>query len=439
MKVAAYESWGRYPRASQEVLKLVHRVASLDHVPKDRSWLPYGNGRSYGDSCLNDGGLLLHTRGLDRFASFDTATGLLRCQSGVLLSEILEFAVPRGWLLCVTPGTQFATVGGAIANDVHGKNHHVKGTFGRHVLKFELLRSDGSRRICSLEQNTDLFRATIGGLGLTGLIQWAEFKLRPIASPLLRSETIKFTSIDEFFHLSSESDRTYEYTVAWLDCLSGGRGSARGHFIRGVHANANEGDLAAARPPRALSVPFDLPFSLINGSSLRWFNALYYHRQFEHSRERVVHYQSFFYPLDAISQWNRIYGRKGFMQFQCVVPDASARDGLREMLREIAASGQGSFLAVLKRFGDVPSPGMLSFPRPGVTLALDFPNVGAATFGLLGRLEAITMAAGGALYPAKDARMSGSAFRRSYPSLQEFSKHVDPQFSSSFWRRVCND
>lgn len=435
MTGTSYESWGRYPRASQEACELRHRVVSLSGVRRDRSWLPYGNGRSYGDVCLNDGGLLLHTRGLDRFSSFDPATGVIACESGVLLSEILDLVVPQRWFPCVTPGTRFVTVGGAIANDVHGKNHHVRGTFGRHVLRFELLRSDGSRCICSRDVNSDLFRATIGGLGLTGLIQWAEFQLRPIASTLLRSETIKFASLDEFFSLSSESDRQYEYTVAWIDCVSSAAGKrGRGHFIRAVHASGEEYPDAA--PPRTLSFPFDPPFSLINRNSLRGFNALYYHRQPARARERLVHYRSFFYPLDGIARWNRIYGKRGFLQFQCVVPDDTARDALNEMLSEIAASGQGSFLAVLKRFGDVASPGMLSFPRPGPTLALDFPNDGTSTLELLARLERITLDARGALYPAKDARMSGAAFRASFSSLDEFSTHVDPQFSSSFWRRV---
>jgi FAD/FMN-containing dehydrogenase len=411
-------------------------LGSLRQIPRDVSWLPFGNGRSYGDSCLNDGGLLIHTRGIDRFMSFDRATGRLACESGVLLSEILQVAVPRGWFLCVTPGTQFVTVGGAIANDVHGKNHHVSGTFGKHVLRFELLRSDGSRRICSLEENADLYRATIGGLGLTGLIQWAEIQLKPVASTLVRVETVKFGSLDEFFSISSESDRAFEYTVAWIDCMSGRAAGTRGHFIRGAHADAATSAPSGVRPPRTLVFPIDPPLSLVNRASLRVFNAAYYHRQKERTRRQVVHYAPFFYPLDRIAHWNRMYGRNGFFQFQCAIPHAGARNALDEMMSAIAASGQGSFLAVLKEFGDVASPGLLSFPRPGATLALDFPNAGSATVEILDRLEAITMAARGALYPAKDARMSGKAFRLSFPMLEQFIPHVDPQFSSSFWRRV---
>jgi len=432
----AYESWGRFPRANQSVVRLRHRVDGLGDLPRDRPWLPFGNGRSYGDSCLNDRGLLIHTRGLDRFLGFDASSGRISCESGVLLSEILAVTVPRKWFLPVTPGTQFVTVGGALANDVHGKNHHKHGTFGRHVIRFELLRSDGSRLVCSRDEHPDLFRATIGGLGLTGLIQWVEFQLRPIASPLIDSETVKFDSTDEFFALSSESDGAFEFTVAWIDCLHRGSRGSRGHFIRGNHAEAGEGEGSASGAPRMLPFPVDPPFSLVNGASLQLFNAAYYHRQLSRAARRLVHFRPFFYPLDGVLDWNRIYGRRGFFQFQSVVPHRDARTALDEMMSAIAASGQGSFLAVLKQFGDVPSPGMLSFPRPGSTLALDFPNAGATTFDLLERLEAITLAAGGAMYPAKDAHMSGKAFRLSYPMLDEFSRHVDPQFSSSFWRRV---
>ena len=436
MPADAYPSWGRFPQASHEVVRLQHRVEGLGSIPKQHKWLAYGNGRSYGDSCLNDGGLLIHTRGLDRFLAFDASTGRIACESGVLLAEILDVAVPQNWFLPVTPGTQFVTVGGAIANDVHGKNHHVQGTFGRHVSRFELLRSDGSRVVCSAEENPDLFRATIGGLGLTGLIQWAEIQLRPISSPWIDSETVKFESSDEFFALSSESDKTFEFTVAWIDCLHRSVRGSRGHFIRGNHADVGPSAEDPQVAPRVLSFPVDPPFSLVNRASLRLFNTAYYHRQRSHRVRQRVHFRPFFYPLDGVLGWNRIYGRRGFFQFQCVIPHASARAALDEMMRAIAGSGQGSFLAVLKQFGDITSPGMLSFPRPGATLALDFPNAGQPTFDLLDRLEAITLAAKGAIYPAKDARMSAKAFHQSFPALDAFVPHVDPQFSSSFWRRV---
>jgi FAD/FMN-containing dehydrogenase len=435
MHMASLQSWGRYPGASQQVSSLSHRIDDCTGLPKDRRWLPYGNGRSYGDSCLNDGELLIHTRGMDRFLEFDTASGRIRCEGGVLLAEILDVALPRGWFLPVTPGTQYVTVGGAIANDVHGKNHHVQGTFGRHVLRFELLRSDGSARVCSADESGALFAATIGGLGLTGLIQWADIQLRPVVSALIDSETVKFESLAEFWALSADSDRSWEYTVAWIDCLNRGGGGTRGHFMRGNHAQ-DAGPLSTVRSWPRISVPLDPPFSLINPLSLRLFNTAYYHRQRSKRVQRRVHYGPFFYPLDGVGDWNRVYGRRGFLQFQCAVPMRHADAALKELLAAIAASGSGSFLAVLKQFGDLPSPGMLSFPRPGATLALDFPQLGAPTFELLDRLEAITLAAEGAIYPAKDARMSKAAFEASFPRLEEFTAHVDPQFSSSFWRRV---
>lgn len=397
--------------------------------------LPYGNGRSYGDACLNDGGLLLATRGLDRFIAFDPASGVLRCEAGVLLSEILALTVPQGWFLPVTPGTRFVTVGGAIANDVHGKNHHRAGTFGCHLRSLELLRSDGSRRTCTPERNADWFGATIGGLGLTGVITWAEFALKRIAGPMIDVETIRFGRLEEFFALSRASDKDYEYTVAWIDCVARGHALGRGLFMRGNHAGALYRQRAAKRP-RRLHMPLTPPLSLVNRATLRPFNTLYFHRQRRERQRAAVYYEKFFYPLDAILAWNRMYGPHGFMQYQCVVPPAAGEDATRAILERIAASGSGSFLSVLKLFGDVPSPGWLSFPRPGVTLALDFPNQGAPTLRLLDALDEIVGQAGGAVYPAKDARMSAASFRRYFPGWERLRDYVDPRFSSSLWRRV---
>lgn len=427
------ESWGRYPNANQTVIALTDRHAELPAAAG--SMLPYGNGRSYGDSCLNDGGALLHARHMDRFIHFDAQNGVLECEAGVLFSEILDLVVPQGWFLPVTPGTKFVTVGGAIANDVHGKNHHKAGTFGRHVLEFELLRSDGSRRTCSLQQHPEWFAATIGGLGLTGVVTRATIQLRRVVGPWMSAEVYRFHDLSEFFRLSQESDRDYEYTVAWIDCASRGNALGRGIFTRANHAPAHP-DSRPNAPSRRLRVPMTPPMSLINPLSLRAFNTLYYHRQRESVGHVTMHYEPHFYPLDGIGDWNRIYGPHGFMQYQCVVPPGVSFDCMETLVKTIAASGEGSFLAVLKQFGDIASPGMLSFPRPGTTLALDFPNRGPGTFALLDRLDDIVAAAGGAVYPAKDARMPARYFKQYFPAWESFSHYIDPKFSSSFWRRV---
>lgn len=427
------QSWGRYPLADQTIIPLTNRRAALPAVPGTA--LPHGNGRSYGDSCLNDGGTLLHTRHMDRFIAFDPQTGVLECEAGVLFAEILDLVVPQGWFLPVTPGTKFVTLGGAIANDVHGKNHHKAGTFGRHVLSLELLRSDGSRHICALEQHPEWFAATIGGLGLTGLITKATIQLRRIAGPWMSGEVHRFEDLDGFFKLSQESDRDYEYTVAWIDCASEGKALGRGIFTRANHAPAHP-DRRPSAPSRRLRIPITPPISLINPLSLRAFNTLYYHRQSERVSHVTMHYEPHFYPLDGIGDWNRIYGQRGFMQYQCVVPPARSANCMETLVKTIAASGEGSFLAVLKQFGDVASPGMLSFPRPGATLALDFSNRGPRTIALLDRLDDIVASAGGAVYPAKDARMPARYFKQYFPAWESFSQYIDPQFSSSFWRRV---
>ena len=417
--------WGRlgWPEAAAE-LPFVDRHGALPRV--DGSLLACGNGRSYGDVGLNPGGTLLKMRGLDRFMAFDAETGVIVCEAGVLLADILDLVVPRGWFLAVTPGTRFVTVGGAIANDVHGKNHHAAGSFGDHLLSFELLRSDGARLACSRQENPEWFAATVGGLGLTGAITQATIRLRRIGGTAMAVRNWRYTGLDEFFALNAEAEKRHEYTVAWIDCLAK---TPRGVLMAGDHA---EGD--APGPRGAKRVPLTPPFSLINGLSLAAFNAAYYGRPWP--AETRQHYLPYFYPLDAIHDWNRIYGKPGFYQYQCAVPPASARAAIGEMLDAIAASGQGSFLAVLKNFGDRPAPGLLSFPMPGTTLALDFPNHGAPTLALFERLDAIVRAAGGRLYAAKDARMSGDFFRAAYPRWQDFLRFVDPKFSSGFWRRV---
>lgn len=428
-------SWNRLPRVTPEAIHLLNQRADgiPDRLPKPL--LAYGNGRSYGDVCLTEQGTLLLTRGLDRFIEFDAQHGILRCEAGITLAEILSLIVPQGWFLASTPGTRMATVGGAVANDVHGKNHHIAGSFGHHVRALELWRSDGSVIECNAENNTEWFHATIGGLGLTGLIRWVELQLKPIQNPWMWVDSQRFANIDEFWILNRLAENRAPYTVSWIDCLARGKARGKGILFAGQHAAAQ-----MVLPPfkeRRRRIPVDPPLSIVNGFSLNMFNSLYY-KQPVKPQGKLTHYIPYFYPLDAIQNWNRIYGKRGFYQYQCVIPPRDAEPAMRALLDTIAKHGQGSFLAVLKTFGSMPSLGMLSFPRPGTTLALDFPNRGNDTLRLLEHLDAIIREASGALYPGKDARMSASMFQSSYPQWEEFSRFVDPNFSSRFWQRVTS-
>ncbi len=435
--MTVFQSWGRIPSVRQDTFfpKWRNTLAIGD---RDSLLLPYGRGRSYGDSCLNDGQTICVTSRLNHFIHFDREQGILRCESGVGLDEILQLVVPYGWFLTVTPGTRYITVGGAIANDVHGKNHHLAGTFGCHVTAFELLRTTGERLCCSVTENAPMFRATIGGLGLTGLITWAEIRLKKITTSFIDSETIRFENLAEFFVLSEESDRDWEYTVAWIDCLAQNTSLGRGLFMRGRHSEQLMLKSGNTRG-RRLSIPVNAPGFLLNQYTIRLFNEIYYHKNRKKQCASHAHYEPFFYPLDSIDNWNRMYGRRGFYQYQCVIPLADGQAIIAALLTTIAVSGMGSFLSVLKRFGDIASPGMLSFPRQGVTLALDFPNYGDKVLALFEQLDNLVMDANGAVYPAKDARMSAEAFQHYFPQWRDFSRYRDPGMSSSFWRRVTGE
>jgi FAD/FMN-containing dehydrogenase len=429
-------SWGRYPRRPQTL----HPVVWPADVPavlggwNSGRTLAFGCGRSYGDSCLAESDQAIAMRGMDRFLTVDWRQGIVHAQAGVTLGELIALALRRGWFVPVTPGTKFVTLGGAVANDVHGKNHHVMGTFGRHVRRIVLYRSDEGLVECTPDRRPELFAATLGGLGLTGIIMSVELQLRPVSSGLIAQRSIRFGNLAEFFSLSREHDNQHEYTVAWIDCLASGADVGRGHYIAGDHA---EGDDRRPALPGRLAMPFDPPFSLVNRLSLRAFNTLYYHRQRRREVKREVGYDPFFYPLDKLLAWNRMYGRKGFQQYQCVVPSAVAQDAIAAMMTEIARSGMGSFLAVLKRCGDIESPGMMSFPMPGASLALDFPQREPAIGRLFMRLDTIVDEAGGRLYPAKDAHMSAAHFRRAYPAWTRVEALRDPILMSHFWKRVA--
>ncbi len=403
------QSWGKYPLAKQTREIPLYWTSACLPQQSGKSLLPHGLGRSYGDSCLNSGNIVLLTRGLDRLLMFDVERGVLRCESGVSFEEILRLVVPRGWFLPVTPGTKFVTVGGALANDVHGKNHHVAGSFGNHVREFELLRSDGSRLRCSPTSHKEWFKATIGGMGLTGLVTWVEFSLLRIESSRIEMESVRFENLQEYAAILEELEKDYQYSVAWVDCLSGGANLGRGILYFGNHAKEGLGPWDSRSH---LRVPHDAPSFLLSAPIQKAFNALYYHRHVRKTAYRTVACDPFFYPLDGIADWNRLYGKRGFLQYQCVVPSLEAA---KEILRQTASAGQGSTLAVLKSFGDIASQGLLSFPRKGVTLALDFANTGNSVLRHLDRLDSVRRESGGAIYPAKDARMPSSLFESSNP------------------------
>jgi len=432
-------SWGRVLRARHAIARPQWRdelpALVAEGTEAGRKLLAIGLRRSYGDSGLNPDGAVIDMVGLDRAIGFDPRTRLLRAEAGVSLDAVLRLLVPRGFFLPVTPGTRFVTLGGAVANDVHGKNHHRAGTLGRWVRRLGLVRSDGKAVEFGPDDTSGLFAATIGGLGLTGIIAWVEIEVMPIASAMMEVETVPFGTLDEFFPLAAESEAAFDYTVAWVDCLAKGGALGRGVFSRGRHAAT--GPLMVGKARRGPSLPVDLPGLALNALTVRAFNEVYHRTARRKAGRATVSYEPFFYPLDAIGGWNRMYGRRGLYQYQSVVPPAAARDATKAMLEAISASGEGSFLAVLKTFGDRPSPGMLSFPRPGTTLALDFANRGASTLGLMDRLDAIVREAGGRLYPAKDGRIPAEMFRAGYPDWPDFARHVDPGFSSHFWRRVA--
>ena len=402
---------------------------------KNGSLLAYGNGRSYGDSCQNEAGMVVDMRPLNRIRAFNAETGLLEAEAGVLLSEVIAHAAPYGFFPAVVPGTQFVTIGGAIANDVHGKNHHRRGTFGCHVESFTLLRSDGRTYRCSSANNARLFRATIGGMGLTGLILSASIRLMRVHSLDIVEKATPFRDLGEFFALAEAADQANEYAVAWIDQLAGGRGSGRGLLFTGNHAE--HGSHSASRPGGRLSVPFQPPLNVLNRPFLTAFNAAYRWKKGRSPKPRQVGYQGFFFPLDGLGDWNRLYGPKGLFQHQSLVPEDTARLAVPALLEAARRAGQGSFLTVLKRFGGVRSPALLSFPRPGFTLTLDFPNRGEATLALLKELDRITVEAGGAVNPYKDARMGAETFAASFPEWHRLDAFRDPAFMSSFWARTA--
>lgn len=429
-------SFGRTVPAASRALSAgwaIARIKAGDAEPG--SMLGHGNGRSYGDSCLNPEGLVADMRELDRIVAFDAETGVLEAEAGVLLADVIAHAAPHGYFPPVVPGTQYVTLGGAIANDVHGKNHHRRGTFGRCVESLTLLRSDGVVRDCSPAQNRDLFAATIGGMGLTGLILVARIRLMKVPSLDIVERVAPFRDLEEYFELAEAADAVNEYAVAWVDQVAGGRRAGRGLLLTGNHAG--NGRFDGARRPARLSVPFTPPFTVLNRPFLSLFNAAYRAAKGVRGGARLTDHRAFFFPLDGVRDWNRLYGPRGLHQHQSVIPAEAAREVVPAMLAAAQRAGQGSFLTVLKRFGDVPSPGLLSFPRSGYTLTLDFPHRGGRTLRLLDELDRMTITAGGAVNPYKDARMSPQTFAASFPDWRRLEAMRDPAFISGFWQRTA--
>jgi FAD/FMN-containing dehydrogenase len=425
-------SWGRVLKANHQVYEpaFVDELTGL--LSTNLSCLGYGLGRSYGDACLNGGGILIQMHRLDRVLEADWENGVMRAEAGMSMDAILRLIVPKGWFLPVAPGTKFVTLGGAVANDVHGKNHEAAGTFGSHIRCLGLLRSTGEIIELGPTRAPQMFAATVGGLGLTGLILWVELQLVPMRSAFFETETQRIGNIDDFFE-HAERSCDWPYTVAWVDCFARGAALGRGLFTRARHAT--HGDLTSHKLGSMARVPTDAPARLLSSSVVRAFNRLYGDRPGV-ERQRHVHYDAFLFPLDGIQDWNRLYGRSGFFQHQSVVPLKGAPEALRRLLELASAQRQGSCLAVLKLFGNRSSPGVLSFPMEGATFALDFPNRGQSTRDLLDRMTDVVIEAGGRLYPAKDATMSPEAFQVGYPRWRQVEERRDPALMSDFWRRV---
>lgn len=444
-EVRKLSGWGRVPTATCRVYRPERRstLSTLIASGAEPSYIARGLGRSYGDAAINAGGGVIAQERLNRFLSFDPASGILECEAGVDFAEIIEHLLPRGFFLPVTPGTKFVTVGGAIAADVHGKNHHRDGSLGNFVLSLDLLTAAGKTLHCSQESNRPVFWATIGGMGLTGIILRARLCLCKVETSVIEVRYQKARNLEQALAGMSTGDANCQYSVAWVDCLARGRSLGRSVLMQGNHATADRLPQRASAaltppPPPKFNVPVDLPSFALNTWSVRAFNALYYalHRE---AANRMVPLDSFFYPLDKITNWNRLYGKRGFVQYQAAVPLARGEEALTALLYRLASSRRASFLAVLKRFGAA-NEGMLSFPMPGYTLALDIPyEPGLGAF--LHELDETVLGYGGRIYLAKDALQKPSTFAAGYPRLKEFQalkKDLDPRgiFMSSLARRL---
>lgn len=418
-KLTAVANWGLYPAIKANVVSPTTLLEFQEAILSNKDIIARGNGRCYGDASLQN--TIISTSKWNKFIAFDRENGIIEVESGVRLDEVLEVSVPAGFFISVTPGTKFITVGGAISSDVHGKNHHVDGCFSDHVIHFDLMIEDGSIIRCSRNENENLFWSTIGGMGLTGVILSAKFILKKIETSYIRNEAIQAKNLDEIFELF-ESSESWTYNVAWLDCLQKGNSLGKSIMLRGEHATINElPDKLKNNPLKIkkklnLNIPFFFPSFVLNSLSIKIFNWIFFNKQGKKHLKNYVDYETFFYPLDAVHNWNRIYGKNGFIQYQFVIPKEKGKEGMRKILETIAKSGNGSFLVVLKLFGDNNPQAYNSFPMKGYTLALDF-KVNSGLEKLVKDLDKIVMEYGGHIYRTKDAM--------SNPALTNYLKNVD--------------
>ena len=437
--------WGRHPVADCELARLREREDIPALLGRSGTLIARGNGRSYGDAALNPN-LTVSTLAMDRMEAFDPKTGLLTCEAGVLLADILDTFVSRGWFPSVVPGTKFVTVGGMIAADVHGKNHHRESSFGAHVESLTLATADGHLHECSRTQRPDLFRATIGGMGLTGIVVSASFRLRRIETSYLSAETVASSNLEQTMALF-ETSAHWQHTVAWLDTLAQGTQRGRSLLTRGdfmprasLPARLAQEPLRPA-PKARLKVPFDAPSALLNRASIRAGNAFLYHGGRLRAGPRATHFDGFFFPLDGIGAWNRLVGRRGFVQYQCVLPKAESAAGIALLLERVAKARQASFLAVLKLLGS-DAEGTMSFPMEGYTLTLDFP-MRKGVLALMAELDEITHRHGGRIYLAKDACSAKERLQQGYPQSETFRRcrateaNASPKFASALSTRLA--
>ena len=407
----AISGWGGYPEHEAQVFTPSCLSALQSQIQTQLPLISRGMGRSYGDSA--NASVVLQTTYCDHFIAFDANTGLLTAEAGIKLRDILKVIVPQGWFLPVTPGTSYVTLGGAIASDVHGKNHHVAGTFGQHVKSITLLLGAGDVVAVSPVEYVDLFQATCGGMGLTGVILNATIQLTSIQSSFITQKTIYADCIEAACE-SFEVNTTATYSVAWIDCLATGKSLGRSVMMLGEHADSGELDLTIKDP---IAIPFHTPAALLNRITMKAFNNAYWAKA-KDNKTQTVPLMPYFYPLDAIGAWNKLYGKAGFLQYQFVLPKTDGVANMRKVLTQIAQSGQGSFLAVLKQFG-VENDNLLSFPIEGYTLALDF-KMTTSTITLLHELDSMVADMGGRVYLSKDAVMQEKVFKTTYPKWQQF-------------------